>query len=66
MDVKGSEWNYETKLLTMWVGYMWKNPWCLVLPWLQNHIVLALNRLLLHIYVSNSKLDRYPVLLISE
>ena len=31
MDVKGSEWNYEPKLIRMWVGYMWKNPGCFVL-----------------------------------
>ena len=38
MDVKDSEWNYEQKLVGMWMGYMLKSPGCLVLPWLQNHI----------------------------
>ena len=23
MDVKGNKWNYEQKLIRMWVGYMW-------------------------------------------
>ena len=38
MDVKATEWNSKQKLVRMWVGYMWKSPGCLVLPWLQNHI----------------------------
>ena len=37
MDVKCSEWSYEQIMVRMWARYMWKGPWCLVKPWLQNH-----------------------------
>ena len=64
MDVKGNEWNDEHMVVRMWVGYMWKIQ--LVKSYFGYktiNMILAFINAILHVYISNSKLNIYPILL---
>ena len=66
MDVNGSAWNDEQISGKDVVGVYVEGPDCLVLLWLQTiSMVLAFIITISNVYVSNSKLNIYPVLLIS-
>ena len=68
MDVKGSDWNYETKTGKD-VGEVHVEGSIVFGETMATkplYMVLVLITVLLHVYVFNSELDTNPVLLISE